>query len=154
MKHDKVTYFALFLMIAVFITMLLLSRAHAQGFDPTDRIAFEGGGSNLVRVALRYNGRNPTGLSRQWCGNFVDLTLRQSGHRGGGNLARGYASYGRPSAARVGAIAVMPHHVGIVTAVGPGYVTLVSGNHSGRSGHRTVGLGNYKMSRIIAFRAP
>jgi hypothetical protein len=41
----------------------------------------------------------------------------------------------------------MPHHVGIVTAVGPGYVVLVSGNHS----HK-VGVGRYASNKIIAYR--
>ena len=93
MKHDKVTYFALFLMIAVFITMLLLSRAHAQGFDPTDRIAFEGGGSNLVRVAMSYVGKNPTGMSRNWCDAFMRVALARSGHGPGTYTARAYAHY-------------------------------------------------------------
>ena len=41
----------------------------------------------------------------------------------------------------------MQHHVGIVTAVGPDYVVLVSGNH----GHK-VGVGRYASNKIIAYR--
>jgi hypothetical protein len=41
-----------------------------------------------------------------------------------------------------------------VAFVGNDYVILVSGNHSGSSGHRTVGLGRYAMSRITTFRMP
>jgi hypothetical protein len=112
------------------------------------------GAGNVLSIARHDVGRNPTGWSHQWCAKWLDMVLRRAGKPGGGNLARAYASYGRPSHARVGAIAVMATHVGIVTHVGKGFVTLISGNHSGRSGHRTVGYGNYRMSRIIAFRAP
>ena len=107
------------------------------------------GGSQLIAVMRSQLGGNPTGWGHNWCGHYLDMVLRQTGHRGGGNLAAAYASYGRPSAARPGAIAVMPHHVGIVMSVGNGYVTLISGNH----GHR-VGIGKYRMSRIKTFRVP
>ena len=144
---------ALMALSFLMLIALLTGSAHAQPIH-VDEMNGGGGSSPLVAVAMRYVGSNPTGRSHKWCGTFLDLALRQSGHSGGGDLARGYSAYGRPSPARVGAIAVMAHHVGIVTAVGPGYVTLVSGNHSGRSGHRTVGLGRYSMARIIAFRYP
>jgi hypothetical protein len=48
----------------------------------------------------------------------------------------------------------MPNHVGVVAFVGDDYVILISGNHGGSSGHRTVGLGRYAMSRITTFRMP
>ena len=115
----------------------------------SDNWGVASGGSQLVSVMRTQLGRNPTGWSHQWCGRYLDMVLRETGHSGGGNLAAGYAHYGRPAGAQVGAIAVMSHHVGVVTAVGPGYVTLISGNH----GHR-VGIGNYSRSRIIAFRMP
>src|SRR3954471_2003382 len=87
------------------------------------------GGSQLIRLAMEHFGGNPTGWSHNWCGRFFAMTLEAAGHRGGGNLAAGYADYGLPTKAQVGAIAVMPHHVGLITAVGPGYVMLLSGNH-------------------------
>lgn len=108
----------------------------------------------LVKKAVMYAGTNPVGWSHNWCGAFLDKVLTEAGYHPGGNLARGYASYGYPTHARVGAIAVMAHHVGIVAEVGPGYVTLVSGNHSGKSGHRTVGVGRYATSRVLTFRMP
>jgi hypothetical protein len=108
----------------------------------------------LVALAMRYDGKNPTGWSHNWCARYLDLVLQEAGYLGGGNLARGYASYGQPTPARVGAIAVMPNHVGVVAFVGEDYVILVSGNHGGSSGHRTVGLGHYAMSRITTFRMP
>src|SRR6476619_2126161 len=108
----------------------------------------------LVVLAMRYDGKNPTGWSHNWCAHYLDMVLQEAGYPSGGNLARGYASYGQPTPARVGAIAVMPNHVGVVAFVGEDYVVLVSGNHGGSSGHRTVGLGRYAMSRITTFRMP
>jgi len=105
------------------------------------------GGSQLIRLAMEHLGANPTGWSHNWCGRFLAMTLEAAGHRGGGNLAAGYVDYGLPTKAQVGAIAVMPHHVGIVTAVGPDYVVLLSGNH----GHK-VGVGRYASNKIIAYR--
>ena len=108
----------------------------------------------LVALAMRYDGKNPTGWSHNWCAHYLDMVLEEAGYPSGGNLARGYASYGQPTPARVGAIAVMPNHVGVVAFVGDDYVILISGNHGGSSGHRTVGLGRYAMSRITTFRMP
>src|SRR5690349_22179176 len=108
----------------------------------------------LVALAMRYDGKNPTGWSHNWCARYLDMVLQEAGYPSGGNLARGYASYGQPTPARVGAIAVMPNHVGVVAFVGDDYVILVSGNHGRSSGHRTVGLGRYAMSRITTFRMP
>jgi hypothetical protein len=108
----------------------------------------------LVALAMRYDGKNPTGWGHNWCARYLDMVLQEAGYPSGGNLARGYASYGQPTPARVGAIAVMPNHVGVVAFVGDDYVILVSGNHGGSSGHRTVGLGRYAMSRITTFRMP
>jgi len=105
------------------------------------------GGSQLIRLAMEHLGANPTGWSHNWCGRFLAMTLEAAGHTGGGNLAAGYADYGLPAKAQVGAIAVMPHHVGIVTAVGPDYVVLLSGNHA----HK-VGVGRYASNKIIAYR--
>jgi hypothetical protein len=108
----------------------------------------------LVNLAMRYDGKNPTGWSHNWCAHYLDMILQEAGYPSGGDLARGYASYGQPTPARVGAIAVMPNHVGIVAFVGDDYVILVSGNHGGSSGYRSVGLGRYAMSRITTFRMP
>ena len=63
---------------------------------------------DIVSTARQYIGRNPTGRSRLWCAAFMDLVLRQTGHKPGSNLARDYASYGRRvSGPVVGALAVM-----------------------------------------------
>ena len=48
----------------------------------------------------------------------------------------------------------MNGHVGVVKEVLGHRVILVSGNHSGKSGTRKVGIGSYPMKRFIAFREP
>jgi uncharacterized protein (TIGR02594 family) len=114
--------------------------------------AFGGFTSNsLVTEARRYMGTNPTGRGRQWCGAFMDMILKKTGHAGGGNLARAYARYGtRVSGPQVGAIAVMNHHVGVVSGVDPnGNPIIVSGNHN-----RTVAEAVYPRSRITAYVIP
>jgi uncharacterized protein (TIGR02594 family) len=120
-------------------------RAHAGD-------AFGGFTTNtLVSQARAYMGTNPTGRGSQWCGAFLDLVLKKTGHAGGGNLARGYARYGtRVSGPQVGAIAVMNHHVGVVSGVDAnGNPIIVSGNHN-----RTVAESVYPRSRIMAYVMP
>jgi len=106
---------------------------------------------SLVSEARRYIGTNPTGRGSQWCGAFMDLVLKHTGHAGGGNLARGYARYGtRVSGPQVGAIAVMNHHVGVVSGIDPnGNPIIVSGNHN-----RTVAESVYPRGRIAAYVMP
>jgi uncharacterized protein (TIGR02594 family) len=86
----------------------------------------------------------------------MDMVLKRTGHRGGGNLARGYAKYGtRISGPQVGAIAVMTRgrrggHVGVVSGLdAKGNVIVVSGNHN-----NTVAESVYPRSRIIAYVMP
>jgi uncharacterized protein (TIGR02594 family) len=106
---------------------------------------------SLVSEARRYIGTNPTGRGSQWCGAFLDLVLKKTGHAGGGNLARGYARYGtRISGPQVGAIAVMNHHVGVVSGIDAnGNPIIVSGNHN-----RTVAESVYPRGRIAAYVLP
>jgi uncharacterized protein (TIGR02594 family) len=106
---------------------------------------------SLVSEARKYLGTNPTGRGRQWCGAFMDMVLKHTGHAGGGNLARSYARYGtRVSGPQVGAIAVMNHHVGVVSGIDPnGNPIIVSGNHN-----RTVAESVYPRGRIAAYVMP
>ncbi len=112
-------------------------------------------GGDLVSAARGYLGTNPTGRSSLWCGAFVDLVLRRTGHAGGGNLAMNYARYGtRVSGPQVGAIAVMGRkgggHVGIVTGVdASGNPIIVSGNH-----RRTVDEAVFPRGMIYAYVMP
>jgi hypothetical protein len=83
----------------------------------------------LLHRAMRDIGRNPTGWSH-------------------------WADYGKATAPKPGAIGVMNGHVGVVKEVQGHRVILVSGNHSGKSGNRKVGIGSYSKNRFIAFREP
>ncbi|HEX3710172.1 MAG TPA: TIGR02594 family protein [Pseudolabrys sp.] len=111
--------------------------------------------NDLVAEARKYIGTNPTGRGSLWCGAFMDLVLKQTGHKGGGNLALGYEHYGtRVSGPQVGAIAVMGRHggghVGVVTGIdGNGNPIIVSGNHN-----HTVAESVYPRGRIAAYVVP
>lgn len=111
--------------------------------------------SDLVAEARRHLGGNPTGRGSLWCGAFMDLVLKRTGRRGGGNLARGYANYGtRVSGPQVGAIAVMTRkgggHVGVVTGVdSSGNPVIISGNHNNR-----VEESVYPRGRVITYVVP
>jgi uncharacterized protein (TIGR02594 family) len=111
--------------------------------------------NSLVEDARRYIGTNPTGRGSLWCGAFMDMVLKQTGHRGGGNLALGYLHYGtRIAGPQVGAIAVMGRrgggHVGVVSGIDAnGNPIIVSGNHN-----HTVAEAVYPRSRISAYVLP
>ena len=113
------------------------------------------GSSSLVAEARRYLGTNPTGRRSLWCGAFMDMVLKETGHPGGGNLAKDYAHYGpRVSGPQVGAIAVMGRrgggHVGVVSGIDPnGNPIIVSGNHN-----HTVAESVYPAGRIQAYVLP
>lgn len=106
----------------------------------------------LVAVAQRYIGaRRFTAHARAWCADALGVWLHKAGYSNTGDgRAISYLRYGRPAGGpRIGAIAVMRHHVGIVigrTARGP---VLLSGNHA-----RRVGVGVYSAHRILAYREP
>ena len=111
--------------------------------------------NSLVTEARKYIGTNPTGRSSLWCGAFMDMVLRRTGHAGGGNLALGYSHYGhRVAGPQVGAIAVMGRHggghVGVVSGIDAnGNPIIVSGNHN-----HTVAESVYPRSRISAYVIP
>ncbi len=113
------------------------------------------GSSAAIAVARRYMGTNPTRYGRRWCAHFMNMVERKVGRSGtGSGLARSYAGYGRRvSSPRPGDIAVLRRkgggHVGYVTSVSGGKVTLISGNHG-----RKVGIGTYPRSRVVAFVRP
>jgi uncharacterized protein (TIGR02594 family) len=129
------------------------ARARAQSHSNS---AYGGAtSSGLVSEARKYIGTNPTGRGSLWCGAFMDLVLKRTGHAGGGNLASAYARYGtRVSGPQVGAIAVMGRHggghVGVVSGVDPnGNPIIVSGNHN-----HTVAESVYPAGRISAYVLP
>jgi uncharacterized protein (TIGR02594 family) len=118
-------------------------------------LAIVAGGSDLIAEARKYLGRNPTGRASAWCGAFLDMVLRRTGHRGGGNLARGYINYGKRLAGpEVGAIVVFSRvgggHVGIVTGIDAnGNPIVISGNHN-----RRVAVATYPARRVLAYVSP
>jgi len=132
-----------------------LAEARAQTQSHSNS-AFGGATSDgLVSEARKYIGTNPTGRGSLWCGAFMDMVLKRTGHTGGGNLASAYARYGqRVSGPQVGAIAVMGRrgggHVGVVSGVDPnGNPIIVSGNHN-----HTVAESVYPAGRISAYVLP
>ena len=129
------------------------ARARAQSHSNS---AFGGFTTDsLVAEARKYIGTNPTGRSSLWCGAFMDMVLRRTGHPGGGNLALGYEHYGtRISGPQVGAIAVMGRrgggHVGIITGVDAhGNPIMISGNNGNRVREAPISRG-----RIYAYVMP
>jgi uncharacterized protein (TIGR02594 family) len=128
------------------------ANASAQA-NPAATLSF--GSGDLVAEARQYIGGNPTGRGRLWCGAFMDMVLKKTGHAGGGNLARAYARYGtRVSGPQVGAIAVMGRkgggHVGVVSGVdAAGNPIIISGNHNNK-----VEESVYPRGRIIAYVMP
>jgi len=129
------------------------ARARAQSHSNS---VYGGPTSNsLGSEARKYIGTNPTGRGSLWCGAFMDLVLKRTGHAGGGNLASAYARYGtRVAGPQVGAIAVMGRrgggHVGVVSGVDAnGNPIVVSGNHN-----HTVAEAVYPASRIQAYVLP
>jgi len=125
----------------------------AQASAPVSGPVF--GSGDLVSDARRYLGSNPTGRRSLWCGAFMDKVLKDTGHRGGGNLASAYARYGtRLSGPQVGAIAVMGRrgggHVGVVSGLdASGNPIIISGNHN-----NTVAESVYPRGRIFAYVMP
>ena len=115
-----------------------------------------GAGAPWLNHAMRDVGTNPTGWKRQWCAKSMNIWLQKSGRKGcGGNSAISCLQAGkRLSQPKVGAVAVMKNHVGIVKAVNGNSVTLVSGNHAGKPGNRTVGVSNYSKGRIVGYVWP
>src|SRR3989338_250861 len=119
-------------------------------------------GNSLVSEAGRYIGSNRTGRKSLWCGAFMDLVLKRTGHQGGGNLAANYARYGkRVPGPVVGAIAVMGRkgggHVGVVSAIeANGNPVVISGNTWSRAtgGKRAVSEHVSPRRRVYAYVMP
>ena len=115
-------------------------------------------GGDVVALAERYLGTNPTKMSRLWCANFLGMMEKKVGRAGSGsNMARSYASYGSKVAKpQRGDIAVLARgkrggHVGYFVGWAPnGKAILISGNSRGGK----VSKGQYSTSRVIAWRRP
>lgn len=115
-------------------------------------------GVDVVSLAERHLGTNPTKMRSLWCANFLGMIEKKAGRSGtGSNLARSYANYGkRVSKPQRGDIAVMARgkrggHVGyFVGWADNGRAIVISGNSRGGK----VSKGQYPASRIIAWRRP
>jgi uncharacterized protein (TIGR02594 family) len=127
--------------------------AHELRRSEVPRIpASYGFGSGVVAEARRYIGTNPTSRRSLWCARFMNMVLERTGHRGtGSDLAWSFARYGqRVSGPQVGAIAVMGHHVGVVSGVDErGNPIIISGNF-----RRRVAEAVYPRGRIAAYVMP
>jgi uncharacterized protein (TIGR02594 family) len=121
--------------------------------DSYDYARSDGSGpAQVLPVAQRYRGTNPTGQSRAWCAVFANMVLKRTGYHGTGSAAAvSFARYGRPAAGPApGVIAVWPHHVGfVVGSSGPGRIRVVSGNHNHRVEEST-----YATRSVMTFRYP
>jgi hypothetical protein len=108
-------------------------------------------GGNVLSVARRYVGSGKfTPYRGPWCADGLNVWLRKAGYPANpSRAARDFRHYGVPTYAHPGAIAVMPHHVGVVAGVEGNKIYLLSANHL----HR-VGYGWYSKRRIIAYREP
>jgi uncharacterized protein (TIGR02594 family) len=117
-----------------------------------------GRSAEVIALAERYLGTNPTKMRRLWCANFVGMIEKKAGRPGSGsNFARSYASYGQKvHKPQPGDIAVMARgkrggHVGYFVGWAPnGKAILISGNSRGGK----VAKGQYAASRIFAWRRP
>ena len=93
--------------------------------------------------------------STLWCAAGLNKWLRSAGLQGtNSDAARSFASYGKPTTAQPGAIAVMKRgrnggHVGIVVSDLGSSVRIIAANQSNR-----VSYGVYSKRQIYAFRWP
>lgn len=117
---------------------------------PRSFAADAGSSGGIIREMRRHLGDNPTGWRRVWCGVFLDMVLRRTGHAKGSPLARAYSKYGHAAAGpATGTIVVWRHHVGVVTAVSHGSITVISGNDGRRVRERS-----RSTAGVIAYRWP
>lgn len=117
-----------------------VSRAHAPVSGDSDR--------SVVSTARSQIGNGPVyGRRTLWCARFLNWVLEQTGHKGtGSDEAASFAALPR-SSLQVGAIAVMRHHVGIVSGITPeGNPVVISGNHG-----RHVRESEYPARRIVKY---
>ena len=104
----------------------IIAIALVIGFAVPAQAGMFSGGVGHMGIAKKYNGTNPTGWSRNWCGKYIDIVVRKSGKPGYG--AKAYnPRYGRKTRCRVGAIAMMKSHAGFVTSCNKGSTTIISG---------------------------
>lgn len=105
--------------------------------------------SGLLAKAEQYLGQTARQIGVRhnlWCSAFLRMLTHASGVDD-----RAISWLSKPHVApRIGAIAVMPHHIGIVKSFDrSGNPILISGNHGNHGGR--VGIGAYSKHRILAY---
>lgn len=117
---------AFFAMLTVLILGSSLPFASAEAFPSP----FASAASQKPAKATKPVSRNVGPRPARWCGWWMRT------QKGGGpelNLARNWAHWGRASRARVGAVVVWSHHVGMITGrTESGQWIVKSGNDGGR----------------------
>jgi hypothetical protein len=117
---------AFFTMLTVLILASSLAIAPAEAFPSP----FAHGASQKPTKAAQPVRHSAGPRPARWCGWWIRT------QKGGGpelNLARNWARWGRPSRARVGAVVVWSHHVGMITGrTASGQWIVKSGNDGGR----------------------
>lgn len=99
------------------------------------------------RANLRASVRYKDGRPAKWCGWYMRQKLGVADRNY--NRARHWLNYGSPTIARVGAVVVWPHHVGIITGrASNGNWIVLSGNDSNRVRERA-----RSVKGAIGFRA-
>jgi hypothetical protein len=130
--------------VSIKVTMHRVSRAVPAYGAPSPSLSYTGGG--LVSSARAYLGQTAAqiGLRRSlWCSAFVRHITRAVGVD---DRAISWAGKTRVAMAP-GTIAVMRHHVGIVSGIdGSGNPIIISGNNGGR-----VREAAYPRGRVLAF---
>lgn len=112
---------------------------------------------SLLEKAQKFVGTNPTGWASLWCARFIamlapDLAAKVDNP----NWARDWADLPHTKNPKPGDIAVLRRgrggHIGVVKTLDRnGNPILISGNTSGRRGHRVVAEGKFSKSRVIAY---
>lgn len=108
----------------------------------------------LVAIARRYLGTNPTGWRRLWCARFMAMIAPRLAMRvRNPNWARDWASLPKVTP-QVGAIVVLKRgkggHIGVVSKFDKrGNPIVISGNHN-----RRVAEARYSKHRVLAYVSP
>jgi hypothetical protein len=141
----------LFLILSLTVTCATMAdaRPRHRHHAPTPAATFFGffGSGSASTVSADQGSGRPAGCPSRWCGCWLARHLGISDKAL--DKATAWLKFPRTSA-HAGAVAVMPHHVGVVTNLDAnGNPIILSGNH----GHR-VGTGVYPKGRILAYVQP
>jgi hypothetical protein len=140
--------------------LLRIAYVQASKMDPAAALGLTGAmryiESPWLDHAINDLGTNPTGWKRVWCARSMTMWLQKSGKRGcPTDAAISCLEAGeRLEEPKIGAIAVLKHHVGIVKEIHDRHVVLVSGNNRGKPGARKVGISRFARATIVGYVWP